>query len=178
MPTLDIDGQMFRFDEDWRALKYDANRLQSLRDEDAVDIVALAPGDRLYLLEAKDYSGSQRSKAHRDFVKEGGLLDKLTDKFRWSVLGLILAATRHRNEAPQLLPFADALCRPTTDVRLAAWIEHSFAPHSPAKPHLEHLAIQLQRKLRWLGQPKALIMNSSTGQLAGLSVTAPAHSRY
>lgn len=177
MPTLDIDGQEFRFDDGWRALKYDAERLPTLRDEDAVDVVALDRYGRLYLMEAKDYSTSQRSQAHRDDVTSGALIGKLAEKFRWSVLGLFLAATRHRQDAPALLPFADALCKPETEIRLVAWIEHAFPDRSPAKPHLHHLADRLKRTLRWLPQSKVLLLNGSTQGLTGLTVSAPAGQR-
>lgn len=174
MPTLDIDGQEFRFTDDWQALKYDAERLPMLRSEDAVDIVALDRYGRLHLMEVKDYSTSQRSKAHRDFVTSQALLEKLAEKFRCSILGLFLAATRHRQDAPALLQFADALCRPATAIRLVAWIEHAFPARSPAKPHLDHLGLQLKQKLRWLGPLQTLFLNSSTPPLSGLTVSAPA----
>jgi hypothetical protein len=177
MPTLDIDGQQFCFDDTWRALKYDDARLPILKSEDAVDVVALDRYGRLYLMEAKDYSTSQRSQAHRDFVTSGALLGKLAEKFRWSILGLFLAATRHRQDAPALLRFADALCKPETEIRLVAWIEHAFPDRSAAKAHLNYLGDRLKQKLRWLGQPKALLLNSSTGSLTGLTVSAPAGRR-
>lgn len=91
--SLNIDGKQFTFPGGWQVLKYDdssfhRNQFQSFAGgSKALDAVALAPDRTLWLIEMKDYSASQRSKA-------GTVFSEVAAKVRATLAGLAVARVR------------------------------------------------------------------------------------
>ncbi len=97
MPTITEGTLSFTFPDGWQSSKYDAwsfyrNQFQSVCGAaKAVDILAIDPGTCLWMIEAKDYRHSRRTKAIK-------LPDEVALKVRDSLSG-IFAARVNANDA-------------------------------------------------------------------------------
>ena len=91
--SLDIDGKLFTFPAGWQVLKYGdsafhRNQFQTFAGgSKAMDAVALAADRTSWLIEVKDYTKSQRSKASTVF-------SEVATKLRATLAGLAAAQVR------------------------------------------------------------------------------------
>lgn len=171
MTTIAVEAQRFDFDDRWSVIGYDKDpyRQKHLGESECVDIVALGPDHRLYLIEVKDYRGVDRAKERREDIMSGLLFKAIGQKVRGTVAGLI-GGWRHETHRARYQPFAPRLLDSQVDVHVIAWIEHSYQEWDPAHVRLTTGTDLLKRQVHWIGA-RALVMNSqSPRQLPGLRV--------
>jgi hypothetical protein len=169
--TIAVEAQRFDFDDGWSVLGYDKDpyRQKHLGESECVDIVALGPERKLYLIEVKDYRGVDRAKERREDILSGVLFKEIGRKVRGTVAGLI-GGWRNDTHRARYQSFAPLLLDSQVDIHVIAWIEHSYQERDPARLRLTTETDLLKRQVRWLGA-RALVMNSqSPRQLPGLRV--------
>lgn len=90
MPSIEVDGLTFSFPSGWRVAKYDEwtyyrryfSRLRN--DIKAIDLLAIDTNRTAWLIEAKDYRRSRRT-------KPTDLVEEVRDKVISSIAGLMAA---------------------------------------------------------------------------------------
>ena len=96
--SVNIDGKQFSFPDGWQVLKYDTcsfhrNQFQEFAGgSKALDAVALSPDRTMWLIEVKDYSRHQRSKA-------GTVFSEVAAKVRSTLAGLAVARVRANDKS-------------------------------------------------------------------------------
>lgn len=174
----------FTFDATWDLLiKWDdtatyrrglANQVEGSR---AVDIVGRC-GRELFLIEIKDYRGSERAPTTRQTLADGGedLVTTVATKVRDTIAGLVGAARLDRDADTQAL--TRSLVEPKQPVCVVLWIEHA-ATLPGVKPSVQALRNKarggvefdrLQSAVRWLGARTLICSRADTHRLPGLIV--------
>lgn len=165
MQTLDVDGLKFTFPDTWQVSKFDDwafyRRFQKAQPGlKAVDVIAVAPNQTLWLIEAKDYT---RPGTPQPVDLANILIAKVL-----STLSAILPAAIHGGGVP---PAQDLARKATgaTKIRVIAHVE--LPAHSSRLFPIANYETNLQQKL---GQrlravdPHPLVLRSATCEAAGV----------
>jgi len=185
MTTPIREGHLeFTFDDTWTViLKWDdtPSYKHGLRDQvegsKAVDFACLRGGD-VFLIEAKDYRGSEHDPATKKKLRDGGedLVSAVACKVRDTVAGLVGAARLARDDDATAL--AQALAARRSAVVAVMWIEHA-APPATVKPKVQALrnkarggveSDRLQAAVRWLGARALICSRADANHIPGLDV--------
>lgn len=142
MIELDVDGMIFRFPDDWQAVKYDDTQFyrgifQKVHDGiKAVDLLAIPNAEpEVFLIEVKDYT---RPKTHA--VKPSELADDVARKVTSTLAGIMAGRLYAENELEASL-FQAATSRQKVTVVL-----HCENPRVPIVDPAD-LLIALRRRL-------------------------------
>lgn len=168
MPSLDVDGLQFDFPATWSASKFDGwtyyrRFVEAQQGLKAVDVIAVAPDETLWLIEAKDYRRPGTPPPER-------LCDKLVAKLL-STLAAILPAAIHGGGVPAEQNLAH-LARGVRRIRVVAYIEvpQHRSKLFNVKTDLTNLRQALRRRVRAI-DPHPLVLNSATIGMAGIEWT-------
>jgi hypothetical protein len=175
---------VFTFDTEWTlVLKWDdtaafKNGLcKQITGSKAVDFVGIH-GGTIFLIEVKDYRGSEHTPVTRNTLRDGGddLVTTVATKVRDTIAGLVGAARLDRTQDATLL--AKALVDPKPELCVALWIEHA-ATLPNVKPGVQALRNKarggvefdrLQAAVRWLGARAMICSRADAHRLPGLDV--------
>lgn len=184
MTTIREGDLDFTFDATWTlVVKWDDTTTfkRGLRDQvegsKAVDFVGLHTAG-VFLIEVKDYRGSEHTPQTRNTLRDGGedLVVTVARKVRDTVAGLVGAARHDRTTDTSKL--AHAIVDPKPAVCVALWIEHA-ATLPRVKPSVQELRNKarggvefdrLQAAVRWLGARAMICSRADSGRLPGLKV--------
>ena len=143
----------------------------------AVDFVGLRGRD-LYLVEVKDYRGSERTPTTRRTLRDGGtgLVDTVAVKVRDTVAGIVGAARLGR--ATEAAALARSLVDAGAPLWVILWLEHA-ATLPNVKPSVQALrdkarggveTDRLQAALRWLGAHTLICARADQARVPGIAV--------
>lgn len=145
MTTLQEGRLEFRFPDDWQATAYDKWPFYQNRFKDcccgnkAVDILALAPNQILWLIEVKDYRQHRRT-------KDISLWDEIAIKARDTLAGLVAArfadGQAHQNDAARSL----AASKIRVILHLEQSVKHSKLFPRTFDPEIVRLKLRLLLK--------------------------------
>lgn len=161
--SLDVDGKRFLFPTDWQALKYDDSAFHRHQFQNfaggskAMDLVALSPGQELWLIEVKDYTRHRRSKS-------GSLFDEVAAKVRATLARLAVARVRAYD--PHERQMADKAMR----ARSIRMVLHLDQPRHPSRLFPQAIdprsaTQKLQQSVRGV-DPQAFCHGSGSAQRA------------
>jgi len=145
----------------------------------AVDFVGIRDGN-LYLIEVKDYRGSERTPSTRKKLRDGGtdLIYIAAAKVRDSVAGIV--GTAHLDRDAETATLARGLINPTVPVWVVLWIEHAASLPS-VKPSVQALrnkarggidTDRLQAAVRWLGAHTLICARGDHARIPGITVVS------
>lgn len=175
---------VFTFDAEWTlVLKWDdtaafKNGLcKQIPGSKAVDFVGVR-GGTVFLIEVKDYRGSEHTPITRSTLRDGGedLISAVAAKVRDTVAGLVGTARLDRSRDAALL--AHALVDPKPELCVTLWIEHA-ATLPNVKPSVQEQRNKarggvefdrLQAAVRWLGARTMICSRADARRLPGLDV--------
>lgn len=160
---MEIDGRLFSFPADWRAMKYDdssfhRNQFQSFAGgSQAVDAVAVSPDGVCWLIEVKDYRRSRRSKPVSVFVEVAG-------KVRATLAGMATARVR-ANDIDER-----EVCDQALRAHALRIVLHLDQPASPSRLFRQVVdpqtaVMQLRREMRAV-DPHAICCGKGVGEVA------------
>lgn len=172
--TFDEQYLRFEFDDEWQVTKYDSHRdyqkIQEQTGAKGVDFVGLTPtdGDRLYLVEVKDFRGYRIENKRR--VKDSQLALEVAQKVRDTLAGIV-GAYRASSEPEVWQAYARYLANAAPPLYVVLWLEEdlSHTPQERSRQKKSILGNQLKQRLKWL-TTRVLVESISSSQLPDVVV--------